>query len=131
MNHPITSDERFVLAHRLRRIAAEIRALGDDLLRLPADADHAIGPHAADQHTLGRFLESQCQRTPGAEIGSLNLYSAYRAWVGQTGEEPMSHTMFAILLEQRGFQKYRTRIGVIYPGLGLRKGESAEVFDGR
>lgn len=131
MNNAITSDERFVLARRLRRIAAEIGALGDELLRLPADADPAIGPHAAYQHALGLFLESQCHRTPGAQVGSLDLYDAHRAWAGRIGALPVSHKRFAFLLKQRGFQKYRRNTGVIYLGLGLRTAGSSEAHDGR
>ncbi len=131
MNDAITLDERFVLARRLRRIAAEIAALGEDLLCFPADADPTLGPNAAEQHVLGLFLKSACHRTPGAQVAALELYDAYRAWASQAGEVPVSHKMFALLLKQRGFQKYRRSTGVVYLGLGLRSGEDWEVADGR
>jgi hypothetical protein len=130
MNHPVTPDERFVLARRLGRIAAEIRALGDGLLRLPADADDPVGPNAAEQRALGLFLGSACHRTPGAQIPGFQLYEAYRTWANQAEEEPVSHKKFALLLKQRGFQKYRRSTGVVYLGLGLRSGDHGKVRDG-
>lgn len=131
MDNTITSDERFVLARRLRRIATEVAALGDDLLRLPAGADPTLGPNAAEHRALGLFLESECDCAPGAQVAACALYHAYRAWAARIGEMPVSHKMFAFLLKQRGFQKYRRSTGVVYLGLGLRTAASSEVGDGR
>lgn len=128
MNNTVTLDERFPLARRLRRIAAEIGALGDDILCVPPDADPAIGPNVAEQHALGLFLDSECERTPGAQVGSLNLYAAYKAWASNSDEQPVSHKRFAFLLKQRGFQKYRRSTGVLY--LGLRTRGNKEAGDG-
>lgn len=129
MNNTLPSDEHFVLARRLRKLAAEITALADDLCHLPDDGRTAA-PNAAKQHVLGLFLERRCQSTPGATVGSLDLYNAYRTWVAQAGTEPMSHKMFAILLEHRGILKHRSYTGKIYHGLALRKSESDEAIDG-
>jgi putative DNA primase/helicase len=129
MDNTVGLNERFVMARRLRKIAAEIAAL-EDLLRLPPEAGYAAGPNAAEQHQLGVFLDSECPRNPGSQVASVDLYDAYRRWAGEAGEPPMSHKMFALLLKQRGFQKYRTSTGVIYLGVGLRNTGHAEVSSG-
>jgi len=130
MNDTITLGQRFVLARRLRRLSTELAALGEDLLSFPPDTDPALGPNAAEQHVLGLFLDSECDRRPGAQIAALDLYGAYRAWADRSGEQPISHKMFALLLKQRGFQKYRRSTGVVYLGLGSPTGGSSEADDG-
>lgn len=50
------------------------------------------------------------------------LYNAFRKWAEDSGEtRPMSQTSFGTSLRERGFEKEKTRTGIIWWGIGLRE----------
>jgi putative DNA primase/helicase len=72
-----------------------------------------------DVDQIGRFLSEQCVEHPNATVKARALYSAYRNWMDEAGEKPVSETSFCNDVKQRGFAKRCTKVGKHYEGIGL------------
>jgi putative DNA primase/helicase len=77
--------------------------------------------HAYKQESdqFGRFLEERCTRGKRFCTTGKNLYESYAKWCLSSGEKPVSNSIFAAALVERGISKKRGRKGVVYEGLGL------------
>jgi putative DNA primase/helicase len=73
-----------------------------------------------DVDHIGRFISEQCIENSTAETKARPLYSAYRKWMEETGEKPVTETSFGSALKQRGFEKQHTKKGGLYQGIGLQ-----------
>lgn len=71
------------------------------------------------------FLREECRYTPEVTVTAAELYTAYRAWCGQTGHKALSSTSFAKQLLAAGkhfgktIGKVRKNTGVVYENLTL------------
>ena len=68
---------------------------------------------------MAHFLEACCVVEDGREEKSGELYTAYRAYCTRSGEYIRSTTEFYNTLDQRGFQRAKTRNGIMVRGLEL------------
>ena len=88
-------------------------------LKLPLCVHAAIEQYKADNDWMAHFLEACCVVEDGREEKSGELYSAYRAYCARSGDYARSTTEFYNSLDQRGFQRVKTRAGIIVRGLAL------------
>ena len=79
----------------------------------------AIESYRQDNDWLSHFLSECCEEAPELQEKSGELYSAYRAFCSRTGEYARSTTEFYNSLAQRGFQRRKTKTGVLIYGLHL------------
>lgn len=78
-------------------------------LHTPSAVDTATEAYAADQDTVGRFVEERCHLVPGggggvAQIAVTRLREAYEGWCRESGDQPVS--------ARRLTQELRARFGV-------------------
>lgn len=85
----------------------------------PAEVQEALKEYRAEMDTVGLFLAEDCVVASGHEIGSSDLYRAYRGWAERRGErKPMTQTAFSLRLKGRdGIVLDHTRAGNIVLGV--------------
>lgn len=88
-------------------------------LAAPAQVTEATKSYQAEMDTLGGFLEEKCVINKLVEAKAKDLYRAYVDWCSESGEKPTSQRRFGTALTERGFQKEKTRSGIVYTGIGL------------
>jgi putative DNA primase/helicase len=86
----------------------------------PAGVERAIEEWRDESDSLGNFL-GECLREPGTRTPARQLYTAYKDWCTEVGEQPMTETTFGRKLSDRGFRKQRTETGMVYLGVALPK----------
>jgi hypothetical protein len=64
-------------------------------------------------------LAAKCVIGGSCQAQAGSLYSAYRAWAGETGEQLLTMTAFGLRISER-FAKEHTERGTVYLGVGLR-----------
>ncbi len=85
----------------------------------PAAVESAVVEWQSDMDQFGRFIGECCIVGEFAQAKARPLYSAYRKWAEEAGEQPVMETSFANTLKERGFTKKRTKNGAVYQGIGL------------
>jgi putative DNA primase/helicase len=88
-------------------------------LAFPADVLNATSEYRNDSDQIGRFVAEGCIVGEFASKKARVLYSAYKKWASDAGEEQITETAFGRRLAERGFTKRKTERGVIYDGIGL------------
>ncbi|MBR3584882.1 MAG: DNA primase, partial [Oscillospiraceae bacterium] len=88
-------------------------------LQLPLCVHAAIEQYRSENDWMAHFLDACCVVEDGRQEKSGELYTAYRAYCGRSGEYTRSTTEFYGMLDQRGFRRTKTRSGVIVRGLEL------------
>lgn len=68
---------------------------------------------------IARFIDECCCKDPDREVRARELYTAYRNWAEENGERPISEPLFAKRMEEQGYTKQRSKIGVRYTGIAL------------
>lgn len=92
-----------------------LRAQGD--FTRPAQVIEAVREFKAENDTEAAFVGDWCERKD--EIGSSELYNAYRIWCRRNGHNPKSSTKVAKDWQRLGFTKTRTAHGIVYHGVSL------------
>jgi len=77
----------------------------DHGLGAPAAVLAATSAYRAESDTIGQFITERCDLRPGAEIGAGVLYDAYVKWAVDSGEKPVSNTLFGRNISERGYKK--------------------------
>jgi putative DNA primase/helicase len=85
----------------------------------PASVESAGLEWRADMDQFGRFIEECCVIGEFAQMRARAIYSAYRKWAEEAGEQPVMETSFGNTLRERGFTKKHTKQGAVYQGIGL------------
>ena len=98
---------------------AEKVIAADYQLKLPLCVHAAIEQYRSENDWMAHFLDACCVVEDGREEKSGELYSAYRAFCSRSGEYTRSTTEFYNTLSQRGFQRTKTRNGIIVRGIEL------------
>jgi putative DNA primase/helicase len=88
-------------------------------LRKPSEVESAGQEWRADMDQFGRFIGECCITGEVVQVKARALYSAYRTWSEEAGEQPVMETSFGNTLRERGFTKKHTKQGAVYQGIGL------------
>lgn len=94
----------------------------NDGLNAPWAVLDATENYLAAEDAMGRWLEERCIRERAAWVASSALFSDWKTWCEQTGENPGSQKRFAQQLEARKFSRERTNRSKGFVGLALRRG---------
>jgi putative DNA primase/helicase len=79
----------------------------------------ATADYKAESDALGRFLEERCFQGPYHRVRSSALFAAWAAWCKAEGFEPGTNKALTTALQNRGFETDRTKVGIVWVGLGL------------
>ena len=88
-------------------------------LKMPQCVQAAIAKYKADNDWMSHFMEECCETGEGLREESGELFSAYRAFCVRTNDYCRGTAEFYSALEQRGFNRQRTREGRYVLGLRL------------
>jgi putative DNA primase/helicase len=88
-------------------------------LRTPESVRVATKQYREEMDTLGLFLSEHCVVTPAATATATELWEQYKQWATDAGFNSGNQHKFGRCLTERGFNKERTRRGVVYVGIGL------------
>jgi putative DNA primase/helicase len=87
-----------------------------------AQLDAARSEWRTQMDRLGSFRDSCCVLSSNAKAAARALYQEYRRWAFESGEQPMTETMFGLRTAER-FEKKHGKDGVVYFGIGLKSEE--------
>lgn len=90
-----------------------------DGLAIPDSVRAATKEYRDDMDTLGDFLDLHTVASPNAQVGSSDLYRAYSEWCERCNERPWKQKTFSQRVQDRGFEKRRTKTGNVFLGLGI------------
>jgi putative DNA primase/helicase len=97
------------------------KVIKDDYqIDLPEKVRDAISAYKENNDWLGHFLDECCELDKALTEKSGEVYREYRAFCMRTGEYTRSTTDFYTALESEGFERQKTKMGVIVKGLRLR-----------
>lgn len=85
----------------------------------PEQVTEATAAYRAGSDDLGRFLEQQTITGPNFHARSSELFAAWSKWCGAEGIESGTNKAFTEQLQNRGYDTKRSRVGMIWTGLGL------------
>jgi putative DNA primase/helicase len=103
--------------------------LDDGHLDSPGTVATATSAYRAEMDTLRRFLESRCERGPGCEQKSSELYVAYGKWCKEEGEQPVSQKAMSLrLVDDFRLGKKEKNDGNYFLGIMIRS-EDEPVID--
>jgi putative DNA primase/helicase len=89
-------------------------------IELPERVRDAISAYKENNDWLAHFLDECCDLDKALTEKSGEVYREYRAFCMRTGEYTRSTTDFYTALESEGFERQKTKMGVIVKGLRLR-----------
>ncbi|MBK6350114.1 MAG: phage/plasmid primase, P4 family [Steroidobacteraceae bacterium] len=90
-----------------------------DGLRPPETVTRAVQDYRTEMDVLGTFIEEVCKVERLGEATAKALYTAYRTWTEESGEHPVTQMAFGLAMQERGFERKRTRAGYRYLGIRL------------
>jgi len=100
----------------------------------PEEVTAATNAYKEEMDTLAAFLSERCVIEAGASEGATDLFDAYKDWCQSSNETAGTQKVFGGKLGERGFEKVRTKAGVVYRGIRLMRSElttgGAPVNDG-
>ncbi len=85
----------------------------------PTVIEEATNEYRNESDILGLFLAENTRRIDGASVRSGSLYERYQQWTEANGLGSLSSVKFARAMQDRGFDKHKTNIGMVWSGLGL------------
>lgn len=86
----------------------------------PQVVENAIRQYKENNDWLSQFLDECCEIDKSYTAKSGEFYNTYRSYCMQMGEYTRSTTDFYTAIEQAGFEKRRTRTGILVFGLRLK-----------
>ncbi|MBS1854337.1 MAG: hypothetical protein JST11_03145 [Acidobacteria bacterium] len=92
----------------------------EDGLLFPETVCQATAEWRGESDRVARFLDERCARGEFLGVRARALYSEYRRWAGEAGEEPMSERSFCQRIAAMGFERKRRGDGSWYCGVGLK-----------
>jgi phage/plasmid-associated DNA primase len=99
------------------------RAWQEGGLQPPAAVTNATDRYMEAQDALGAWLEECCDLASTFKERATILYGSWKAWCDRNGEEAGSQKTFGLMLEQRGFSRFRTKITRGYEGVRIKPEE--------
>lgn len=88
----------------------------------PAAVTAATDDYRSESDHLGRYLDERCVTGNGFEVKANAVYSDYKKWAEESGEQTMKAQAFGRRLTERGIGRRRSASGNIYEGIGLTAG---------
>ena len=85
----------------------------------PEQVLKATTDYRADEDTLQRFINDECEVGKRYESPARKLYEAYKDWAKNNHEVEMSERKFADGMKDRGYAKDNRNTGRVY--VGIRK----------
>jgi len=90
----------------------------------PSAVKAATAEYRNEMDVLGDFIAQRCTVADGCEVGTSELYEAYKAWAESAGERQIAQKRFSQQLAERGFQSDRYTSGPkkgrnLWRGIGL------------
>ncbi len=81
----------------------------------------ATASYREEMDVVQRFLDERCRVSLVSDVGSTDLYTAYKEWAQNGGERPMTQTRFGSRMADLGFRKERAGATgrKVYIGLNL------------
>ena len=89
-------------------------------LEVPSCVKRAIHAYRESNDWMSAFLEDCCEVQETNQQKSGELYQAYRAYCSKNGEYTRSTTDFYAGLENAGFERKKTKKGIIVSGLKIK-----------
>jgi vacuolar-type H+-ATPase subunit H len=72
-----------------------------------------------EAETVDTFLSASCVVGPEISTMASDLYEVYSFWEEGEGNIPLSQNRFGAILRERGFERVRTKHGIIWKGIGI------------
>lgn len=88
-------------------------------LAAPGAVSKATASYRGEMDILQGFLSECCIVREDVRCGSKDLYEAYRKWCEASGEKAFGQRKLGLLLQDRGFARFRTKRMRGWEGLGL------------
>jgi putative DNA primase/helicase len=85
----------------------------------PEQVTEATAAYRAGSDDLGRFLDQQCVTGPNFHVRSSELFAAWAKWCTTEGAVAGTNKAFTESLQNRGYDTRRSRVGVVWDGIGL------------
>lgn len=89
-------------------------------LKIPQCVSEAISHYRENNDWLSMFIEDCCEVDPSYTQKSGELYQEYREYCARTGEYTRSTTDFYTGLDTAGFEKRKSKTGVMVYGIRLK-----------
>lgn len=89
-------------------------------LSIPQCVSDAINHYRENNDWLSMFIEDCCEVDPSYTQKSGELYQEYRAYCARTGEYTRSTTDFYTGLDTAGFEKRKSKTGILVYGIRLK-----------
>jgi putative DNA primase/helicase len=89
-------------------------------LRPPQAVLDATAAYLQSEDAIAAWIDDRCDRLPSAWSASGALFASWNAWATASGEATGSVKRFSQALEDRGFQRRRTRTAQGFYGLAIR-----------
>jgi putative DNA primase/helicase len=91
-----------------------------DGLAEPAAVTQETDEYQKEQDILANFIYNACVEAPNLSVKSERLYIAYKEWCERGGEFQLTQTKFSTRLKERGYEKKRQKLGVVWFGIALK-----------
>ena len=91
----------------------------EDGLCFPDTVRDATARWRGENDQVGQFLEERCVRGEYATVRVRKLYTAYRRWAEEIGEDVMTERAFGERMLAQGFERKHREDGNWYLGVGL------------
>ena len=98
---------------------AGCREWQEDGLGEPKAVTEATFSFRAESDTVGEFIREKCVEGATKDAGAESLFGAYKQWMEEAGEKPLSRPGLKRTLEERGFTQVRRGSGQHWTGIGL------------
>jgi putative DNA primase/helicase len=85
----------------------------------PAEVALAVDAWRAEMDQIGRFRSEVCTAISGIRTPARSVYSAYKTWAQEAGEDYVSEVLFSKRMVAQGAVKGSSNRGVYYDGLAL------------
>lgn len=85
----------------------------------PEEVRTATEGYRNEMDAIGRFIQDSCITGTEKSIKSSDLYKGYREWCRENNEFELTQTKFSLRLEERGFTKQKTRLGIFWNNISL------------
>ena len=86
----------------------------------------ATSAFRGESDMLGLFLDEGCQLNAHTHVRSSDLFAAWVEWCQRANVDAGTQTAFSRDLTDRGFDKERRRVGMVWLGIGLYAAGSDE-----
>jgi putative DNA primase/helicase len=77
-------------------------------LGIPAVVKAATDDYRNEMDIVGQFLDERCLFDPSVSTQATTLYTAFKTWCQQSGEQELTQTAFGLRLKERGYQPEKT-----------------------